>query len=338
MLCTQRGHASGNKRDTALCLWVTDSNRTFYFGPVAVENAADLGARQHPAALGWRFASFTRRGNGEGRVISLSRLTEELSAINSVLSTWAQKYIFFSSLSKPTACLVAVLFDASNNDTWKTSTFACMRWWRNAVKDNDRLQLTGIWFRAIWPVNTRGDEVRHVFLSHDFTLVASVGIEEAPSGNTPRLTVVPANTASNHTMGLSCSHNKKWETAFEDKTTTRSSTWEPKKDHQLALMLQGNKASVHIDGRSLGEEEVLLEGERPPDVLRVCFGACGGHESHVTVKNVFPYNRPLNSTAMRALKDSVPAPTREAAPTPPEKVRVVGTVREHIAGDITEGK
>ncbi|RNF00680.1 Sialidase 85-1.3 [Trypanosoma cruzi] len=217
-----------------------------------------------------------------------------------------------------------------------TSTFACMRWWRNAVKDNDGFQLTGLGSRAIWPVNTRGDEVRHVFLSHDFTLVASVSIEEAPSGNTPRLTAVPASTESNHTMGLLCSHNKKWVTAFEDKTTTRSSTWEPKKEHRVTLMLQGNKASVDVDGESLGEEEVLLKGERPPDVLRVRFDACGGHESHVT--DVFPYSRPLDSTAMRALKDRVPAPTREAAPTPPEKFRAVDTVREHVAGDITEGK
>ncbi|RNC39907.1 trans-sialidase [Trypanosoma cruzi] len=129
-----------------------------------------------------------------------------------------------------------------------------------------------------------------------------------------------ANTESNHTVGLSHSHNKKWETAFKGKTTTRTSTREPKKEYQVALMLQGNKASVDVDGQSLGEEEVLLTGQRPPEVLRVRFGACGGHESHVTVENVFPYSRPLNSTAMRALKDRVPAPTGEAAPTPPEKI------------------
>ncbi|RNC52130.1 trans-sialidase [Trypanosoma cruzi] len=40
MLCTQRGHSSGKKRATALCLWVTDNNRTFSVGPVAVENAS----------------------------------------------------------------------------------------------------------------------------------------------------------------------------------------------------------------------------------------------------------------------------------------------------------
>ncbi|RNC34525.1 putative trans-sialidase [Trypanosoma cruzi] len=132
-----------------------------------------------------------------------------------------------------------------------------MQRWGNAAKNNDGLQVTGLESRAIWPVNTRGDEVRHVFLSHDSTLVASVSIEETPSGNTPPLTAMLADTASNHTMGLSCSHNKTWETMFEGKTTTRSSTWVSKKEHQVALMLQGNKASVHIDGRSLGEEEVL---------------------------------------------------------------------------------
>ncbi|RNC36112.1 putative trans-sialidase [Trypanosoma cruzi] len=41
MLCTQRGHASGKKRATALCLWVTDNKRTFSVGPAAVDNAED---------------------------------------------------------------------------------------------------------------------------------------------------------------------------------------------------------------------------------------------------------------------------------------------------------
>ncbi|EKF38045.1 trans-sialidase, putative, partial [Trypanosoma cruzi marinkellei] len=39
MLYTRRGHASGKKRATALCLCVTDDNRTFSVGPVAVDKA-----------------------------------------------------------------------------------------------------------------------------------------------------------------------------------------------------------------------------------------------------------------------------------------------------------
>ncbi|RNC35801.1 trans-sialidase [Trypanosoma cruzi] len=151
-----------------------------------------------------------RRGIGEGRVISLFRLTEELSRINSVLSTWAQKDTFFSSVSTPTAGLVAVLSDAASDDTWNDEYLCLHATVTNAAKDNDGFQLTGLESRAIWPVNTRGDEVRHVFLSHNFTLVVSVTIEETPSGNTPLLTAVLADTASNHTVGLSYSHNKTW--------------------------------------------------------------------------------------------------------------------------------
>ncbi|RNC54282.1 trans-sialidase, partial [Trypanosoma cruzi] len=59
-------------------------------------------------------------GGATVRAVSFqfSRLTEELSAINSVLSNWAQKGIFFSSLSTPTAGLVAVLSGAASDDTW----------------------------------------------------------------------------------------------------------------------------------------------------------------------------------------------------------------------------
>ncbi|RNF11086.1 putative trans-sialidase [Trypanosoma cruzi] len=180
--------------------------------------------------------------------MSLSRLTEELSTIKSVLSTWSQKDIFFSRLSTPTAGLVAVLSDAASDVTWNDEYLCLNATVTNAAKDNDGLQVTGLESRVMWPVNTRGDNnLRHISLSHDFTLVASVTIEETPSENTPLLTAVLADTEPNHTVGLSWSHNKKWETTFEGKTTTRCSTWEPRKEYQVALMLQGNKASAHID-------------------------------------------------------------------------------------------
>ncbi|RNC35165.1 putative trans-sialidase, partial [Trypanosoma cruzi] len=245
--------------------------------------------------------------------------------------------IFFSNFSIPTAGLVAVLSDAASDGTWNDE-YLCLHATvtANAKKVKYGFRSTRLESRAIWPVNTRGDEVRHVFLRHHSTLVASVSIEGTPSESTPPLTAVLADTASNHTVGMSYSHNKTWYTSIEGKTTTRRSTWGPRKEYQVALMLQGNKTSVHVDGNSLGAEEVLLTGERPPEVLRVRFDACGGHESRVTVTNVFLYSRPLNFTAMRALKDRVSAPTREAAPTPPEKIRVFDSVREHAAGDITE--
>ncbi|RNC35192.1 putative trans-sialidase, partial [Trypanosoma cruzi] len=246
-------------------------------GPVAVDTAANWMLAGNLLYSDGSLHLLQGRGNGECRVISLSRLTEELGAVRSVLSTWTQKDIFFSSFSIPTAGLVAVLSGASSDGRWNDEYFCLNATMTDAVKDNDGLQVTGLESRVLRPVNTRGDEVRHVSLSHHFTLLASVTIEEAPSGNTPLLTAVLANTASNHTVGLSYSHNKKWETKFEGKTTTRSSTWEPKKEHQVALMLQSQKVSVDVDGESLGKEELPLKGESTLCLVRFCIGACGGH-------------------------------------------------------------
>ncbi|EKG06688.1 trans-sialidase, putative [Trypanosoma cruzi] len=172
MLCTQRGHALGKKRASALCLWVTDSNRTFSVEPVGMDNAVNWMLAGSLLYSDGCLHPLQGRGNGECRIISLSRLTEELSAVRSVLSTWTQKDIFFSSLSIPTAGLVAVLSGASSDDTWNDGYLCLNATVTNAVKDNDGLQLTGLGSRAIWPVNTRGDNnLRHISLSHDFTLV-----------------------------------------------------------------------------------------------------------------------------------------------------------------------
>ncbi|RNF05694.1 trans-sialidase, partial [Trypanosoma cruzi] len=98
-----------------------------------------------------------RRGNGEGRAISLSRLTEELSTIYSVLSNWTQKDIFFSSVSTPTAGLVAVLSNASANKvTWNDEYFCLNATVRNATKVKDGFQLTGPNSEVMWPVNIPG--------------------------------------------------------------------------------------------------------------------------------------------------------------------------------------
>ncbi|RNC42426.1 putative trans-sialidase [Trypanosoma cruzi] len=144
MLCTERGHASGKKRATALYLWVTDNNRTFFVGPVAVDTAANWMLAGNLLYSDGSLHLLQGRGNGECRVISLSRLTEELGAVRSVLSTWTQKDIFFSSFSIPTAGLVAVLSGASSDGRWNDEYFCLNATMTDAVKDNDGLQVTGL--------------------------------------------------------------------------------------------------------------------------------------------------------------------------------------------------
>ncbi|RNE96922.1 putative trans-sialidase [Trypanosoma cruzi] len=320
MLCTQRGYISGEKRATALCLWVTDNNRSFYAGPLFLENAVSLAFSSNLLYSDGKLHLLRRRANDKGSVISLFRLTEELKTINSVLSTWLQKDVFFSRLSIPTAGLVAVFSNALSGDgTWNDEYLCLHATVTNATKVKDGFQLTEPESRVMWSVNSREKNGPYTFENRQFVLVATVAIHQVPIGNIPLLTAILANTNYNHTMGILYTADSKWVTMFDGKNTmTEGSTWEPKKEYQVALMLQGNKASVYIDGLSLGEEEAQLTGERQLELAYFCFGACGIQNFPVTVKNVFLYNRPLNPTEMRALKDRIPVSTR--APEPQVKI------------------
>ncbi|EKF26932.1 trans-sialidase, putative [Trypanosoma cruzi marinkellei] len=68
MLYTRRGYTSGKKRATALCLWVTDNNRTFSDGPVAVDKAANWMLTSTLLHSDGNLHLLQRRDNGEGRV------------------------------------------------------------------------------------------------------------------------------------------------------------------------------------------------------------------------------------------------------------------------------
>ncbi|PWV08641.1 putative trans-sialidase, Group II [Trypanosoma cruzi] len=331
MLYTQRGNFWKGQREmfNALYLWVTDNNRSFHVGPVAMYNNKNWDLASNLLYSDGSLHLLQRSINGEGNAISLSRLMEELSTVKFFLSTWSQKDIFFSSLSIPTAGLVAVLSDAANNDTWIDEYLCLNATVTNAKKVKDGVQLTESNSGVIWSLNTRDNNVRHVFLNHRFTLVATVSIQKIPSKNASLLAAMLGDAGVAHFMRLSYTKDKRWETVFKDQTTPKGSTWELKKEHQVALMLQSQKVSVYIDGELLGEEEVLFTIRTPLEFVDLCFGACGeenpSQESHVTVTNVFLYNRPLNSTEMRAIKDRVPVPTRG-----PESEVEGGTERRHI--------
>ncbi|EKG02100.1 trans-sialidase, putative, partial [Trypanosoma cruzi] len=200
MLYTQRGYAM-EENANALYLWVTDNNRSFFVGPVGTGNAGEKEVASTLLYSDGKLHLLQRRGSGEGSAISLSHLAEELSTIKSVLKTWAQKDIFFSNLSIPTAGLVAVFSNASaSDDTWIDEYLCLNATVRNAVKVNDGFQLTEPNSGVLWLVNIPGDNVRHVSLSHNFTLVASVTIEEAPSEKTPLLTATLVDAGLEHLM------------------------------------------------------------------------------------------------------------------------------------------
>ncbi|ESS55984.1 hypothetical protein TCDM_12511 [Trypanosoma cruzi Dm28c] len=62
MLCTQRGHASGEKRNHCALPLGHGQQPHVLFWTGCRGQCCGLNARQHPAALGWQFASFTTEG------------------------------------------------------------------------------------------------------------------------------------------------------------------------------------------------------------------------------------------------------------------------------------
>ncbi|EKF98097.1 trans-sialidase, putative, partial [Trypanosoma cruzi] len=227
---------------------------------------------------------------------SLARLTEELSTIKFVLSTWAQLDAFFSKSSTPTAGLVGFLSNAASGDTWNDEYRCVNASVTKAAKVKNGFKFTGPGSMATWPVNIPGDNNQYSFVNYDFTVVATVTIHQVPKGSTPLLGAGLGDGHGTKIIGLSYDMNKTWETVFDGKKTTSNTIWELGKEHQVALMLQdGNKGSVYVDGVIVGSPAKIPKvGALGHEITHFYFGGGEGDiNSSVTVTNVFLYNRRL---------------------------------------------
>ncbi|RNC36567.1 trans-sialidase [Trypanosoma cruzi] len=306
MLYTQRGHASGKKRATALYLWVTDNNRSFSVGPVAVEDDVE-----HYNALLYSDGVLHLLQDGaigRGATMSLARLTEEPSTIGSVLSNWAQLDASFPKSSTPTTGLVGFLSNAASSvDTWMDDYRCVNASVTKAARVKNGFKFTGPGSMATWPVNSREDNRQYSFVNRRFTLVATVTIHQVAKGSTSLLGAGLGAPVSTRFIGLSYGMNKTWETVFAGKKTTSGSTWELGREYQLALMLQdGNKGSVYVNGKIVGSPENITTPETlGHEITHFYFGGGEGDiNSNVTVTNVFLYNRPLSVGELKMVKKS----------------------------------
>ncbi|EAN85322.1 putative trans-sialidase, Group II [Trypanosoma cruzi] len=308
MLYTQRGYASGEKEANALYLWVTDNNRTFHVGPVAMDSAVNETLSNALLYSDGNLHLLKQRANEKGSAISLARLTEELKEIDSVLSTWAQLDASFSASSTPTAGLVGFLSNTSSGgDTWNDEYRCVDASVTKASKVKNGIKFTGPGSMATWLVNSREDNRQYGFVNHSFTLVATVTIHQVAKGSTPLLGAGLDAPVSTNFIGLSYSMDKKWETVFYGKKTTSNTTWELGKEYQVALMLQdGNKGSVYVDGVIVGSPENITKlGALGHEIAHFYFGGDEGYiNSSVTVTNVFLYNRPLSVGELKMVRKS----------------------------------
>ncbi|KAF8280193.1 putative trans-sialidase [Trypanosoma cruzi] len=311
MLYTQKRYPTEEQKDKALYLWVTDNNRTFHLGPVAMDSAENKTFDNALLYSDGELYLSQQRANEKDSVISLSRLTEELSTINSVLSTWVQSDDSFSDSSTPTVGLVGFLSDAASGDTWIDKYRCVNATVTSAAKVHNGFKFTGPGSGAIWPVNSREDNNQYGFVDYNFAIVATVAIHQVPKESTSLLGASLVEGHPTKIIGLSYGAGRKWETVFYGKTTAQDSAWEPGREYQVALMLQGgNKGSVYVDGKLVGSSETIPTLETT--VLEISHFYIGGDEggsgSDLTVKNVFLYNRPLSADELKMVtkrEDSV---------------------------------
>ncbi|ESL05389.1 trans-sialidase, partial [Trypanosoma rangeli SC58] len=189
--------------------------------------------------------------------MSLASLTEELKTITSVLETWAKLDASLSNSSVPTAGLVGFLSDASGDGTWNDAYRCVDATVTNATKVAEGFKFTGSESYAMWPVNMRGYHSVHGFVDYAFTLVATVTIDEVPKESAPLLGASLEDNENLKFVRLSYTTEKQWETTFKGTATRSEITWEVGKQYQVALVLQGNKGSVYVDGVLVGSSDTL---------------------------------------------------------------------------------
>ncbi|PWU86515.1 putative trans-sialidase, Group II [Trypanosoma cruzi] len=307
MLYIQRVYTSGENVNP-LYLWVTDNNRSFHVGPLFLEDNVNETLVNALLYSDGALHLLKERVNEKDSAISLARLTEELNTIKSVLRTWAKLDAFFSESSTPTAGLVGFLSNTSSGgDTWIDEYRCVDASVTKASKVKNGFKFTGPGFGATWPVNRREDNRQYGFVNYDFTIVATVTIHQVAKGSTPLLGAGLGDGHGAKIIGLSYSMNKTWETVFDGKKTTSNTTWEPGKEHQVALMLQdGNKGSVYVDGVIVGSPAKIPKvGALGHEITHFYFGGGEGDiNSSVTVTNVFLYNRPLSVGELKMVRKS----------------------------------
>ncbi|KAF5215799.1 hypothetical protein ECC02_008499 [Trypanosoma cruzi] len=306
LLYTQKvGYPPGERNDKALYLWVADSNHTVYFGPLSVETGAKRAFANTQLYSGDALYFLQGMGTGKADGVFLFRIIEELRKIKSIVRNWIEVDAFFSGLSTPTTGLVGVLSDSSGADKWNDMYRCVDATVLGAIRIENGFKFTGHGARAIWPVNSRGNNKQYTFVDISFTLVATVVIEKMPPGGSsvPLLGAMLEDGMGTKFLGLACAENRMWETVF-DEQTGQGDFWELKKEYQVALMLNGNKGFFYLDAELLGTSDTMRRREeRAYDVLGFYFGGDeSGRDSSASVKNVFLYNRKLTPGELKMVK------------------------------------
>ncbi|EKF28643.1 trans-sialidase, putative, partial [Trypanosoma cruzi marinkellei] len=248
-------------------------------------------------------------------------LTTQLERVKDVLKTWKEVDERVSKLcpssavegaSTGTACstnfnitdgLVGFLSGKFSENTWRDEYLGVNATVRDgtaaatvaakAAKASEGVTFRGAW--AEWPVGQHGENQLYHFANYNFTLVATVSAEKVPEEFTPiSLMGVKMNGDKNPVLlRLSYNSGGKWKLSCGGEMVKElSSNWEPKKTHQVAIVLQnGNQSSAYVDGKSMGEATCAVENKNSKGISHFYIGGDGGSAGSgegvpVTVTNV----------------------------------------------------
>ncbi|RNF16915.1 trans-sialidase [Trypanosoma conorhini] len=268
------------------------------------------------------FALYDKHRNRHSSLY-LMDLTAERDGIKSVLDTWATVDGAFAtgcnfSMAKrdppssdcaapiPTKGLVGFLSGTLEKGKWKDKYRCVDATARNAVEVDNGVMFKGVGAGAEWPVGKEGQVQRYHFANYNFTLVATVSIDAAPTGGGP-LPLLGASLdvlGNRKLVGLSYTGEKHWSPVYNNAARPSTMTWELNQMYQVVLMLQDGVASIYVDGVLLDKDQVKFAGKGAMgEISHFYFGSHGSGSpsanSFVTVKDVFLYNRPLTHAELR---------------------------------------
>ncbi|EAN82691.1 putative trans-sialidase, Group V [Trypanosoma cruzi] len=339
-----------------LHLWLTDNTHIVDIGPVSGNDDAAASSLLYKSGTNGNnnnelIALYEKKEDGFRQSLGMVsvRLTEQLKRVKDVLATWKEVDDLVSKLCTPsntekdrpnstpcsttvkiTAGLVGFLSGNLSGSKWKDEYLGVNARVTGAVKKaepSDGVTFKGRGAGAHWPVGRQGENQLYHFANYNFTLVATVSIHGVPKdGDTPiPLMGAKVNDGDKNTVLLGLSYNKerKWQALCCDGTTAEhSSTWDPQRQYQVAIVLQNEKqGSVYVDGQRVCESvQSNLENTESKGISHFYIGGDGGSAENtvgdegvsVTVRNVLLYNRPLTFTGGSAdLEEDIASPSED---------------------------
>ncbi|KAF8278720.1 putative trans-sialidase, Group V [Trypanosoma cruzi] len=367
MLVTLPVHAKENQKENKkgeLHLWLTDNTHIVDIGPVSDDDAAASALLYKSAGSGTDeekkeelIALYEKKkGDRESSNSLFSvRLTEQLQRVKDVLATWKKVDEHVSNLcpsesavkdaptdntcknTKITAGLVGFLSGNLSDGTWRDEYLGVNATVKGkkegepaekAESSDNGVKFRGAW--AEWPVGSQGENQLYHFANYNFTLVATVSIDNVPKEGDTSIPLMGAKINDDDKnpvlLGLSYDSGKKRAVLCgggEDKEL--SSTWEPQTQYQVAIVLQnGTQGSAYVDGKRVWNAQCALEGKEDKKISHFYIGGDGsntegqgGVSVTVTVTNVLLYNRPLDGNEIAGLaKNTITIPKPEVPKTP----------------------